>query len=86
MRLGVLADGEPDPSGFNQRDEDPDDEVEILGGRVTGGSGQLDAAAAEEAIELALLLHDHGRQRPMKDSDSYAQQQSGDFYDHMDLV
>jgi hypothetical protein len=43
----------------------------------------LNAAAAEKAIELALLLHDHGGQWPMKHSNGHAQQQSGDFYDHM---
>jgi hypothetical protein len=46
----------------------------------------VNAAAAEESIQLALLLHDHGRQRTMKDSNGHSQQQSGDFYDHMDLV
>jgi hypothetical protein len=81
-----LVGGEPDPSGFNQGDKDADDEVKILGGRIAGRRGQLDAAAAEESIKLAFLLHNHGCQRPMKDSDGHAQHQSGDFYDHMDLV
>lgn len=78
-----LADGEPDASGFDQRNEDADNEVEILGGGVTGGRGQLNATAAEEAIKLTLLLHDHVGQWTVKDSDGNAQQQSGDFYDHM---
>jgi hypothetical protein len=82
-----LVDGEPDPSGLYQCDEDADNEVKILGGRITGRRGQLNTAAAEEPIQLTFLLHDHGCQRPMKHSDGHAQQQSGDFYDHhMDLV
>jgi len=78
-----LGDGEPDTPGFNQADKNPDDEIKILGGRVTGRRGEPDTAAAEVAVERALLLHDHVGQRAVKNRDGYAQQQSRDFYDHM---
>jgi len=81
-----LVNGKPDPSGFNQRDEDADHEIEVLGGGITRRRRQVDTAAAEEPIQLAFLLHHHGRQGPMKHSNGYAQQQSGDFYDHRDVV
>jgi hypothetical protein len=78
-----LRDGEPDSPGFNQADKDPDDEIEVLGGRVTRRRGKPDTAAAEIAIQSALVLHDHICQGAVKNRDGYAQQQSGDFYDHM---
>lgn len=46
----------------------------------------MDAAAAEKPVQLAFLLHHHVRQGAVKQSNGHAQQQSGDFYDHMDVV
>ena len=80
-----LGDGEPDSAGFNQADKNSDDEVEILGRRVTGRRGKPDTATAEIAIQSALVLHDHICQGAVKNRDGYAQQQSGDFYDHNDV-
>jgi hypothetical protein len=83
LLAATLGDGEPDSPGFNQADKDPDDEVEILGGCVTGRRGKPDTAAAEIAIQSALVLHDHICQGAVKNRDGHAQQQSADFYDHM---
>ncbi|HEV8492649.1 MAG TPA: hypothetical protein VGR76_10265 [Candidatus Angelobacter sp.] len=80
---GALRDREPDAPSFNQTDKNPDDEIEILGGCVTGRRGELDTAAAEVPVERAFVLHDHVGQRAVKNRDGYAQQQSRDFYDHM---
>lgn len=73
---------EPDPSGFEQADEDSNHEIEVLGGNIAGRLGKIDAAAAEVAIQSALLLHDLNGQRAMKDRNQDAQQQSCEFYCH----
>lgn len=70
----VLADGEPDSPSFNQADKDPDNEIEVLRGGVTGRRGELYTTAAEIAVERALLLHDHVCQGTMKNRDHHAQQ------------
>jgi len=81
----TLADGEPDSSGFNQADKDPNDEIEVLGRGVTGRRRELDTATAEIPVEGAFVLHDHGCQGAMKNRDGYTQEQSGDFYDHHEV-
>ena len=66
--------GEPDASGFNQGYENPNDEIHVLSGCITGRGGQLYATAPEKAVQGTLMLHNHARQRAMKNSNGNAKQ------------
>jgi len=72
----------PDSSRLDQADEDADEEVEILGSRVTWGSWERDTAPAEVGIDGAFLAHHPGGNWAVKERDEQAQQESCDLDQH----
>ena len=69
---GCLLKSQPDPSRFQQADENPDSEVEVLGYGVARGLGKRDAATAKVDIERTLLRHHLGGQGTVENSNEHA--------------
>jgi len=73
---------DPDSSGLDQANEDTDEEIEVLGSRVTWGSGERDAALTKVGIDGAFLAHHLGGNWAVKERDQQAQQESRDLDQH----